>query len=284
MDRFTFLIFLIAFLVFSCNPHNNKSLDEANESTLNNYQNDLILTTHIIDVKCDGEFIPIRERILTRSELMLSQKNNEAAKKLNNEVIIDRLYNGEWIKILKADTSGYHYIQVIDRTNSTEHDNQRNIRGFIIAEFCGKPTVRKFEKIHISEFDSSSSDVKSLLGFLEYHNPNGDLLDYAYSYISQEADLIQTLSFNVTGNNTIYYRLYQVFNQHDAFLCTGTAELTSRYRKGESEYSKYITSNLTGTDFEIHINDSKNNASLKLIDKKMTFLYEEEGLTMERIK
>ncbi|MDG1429573.1 MAG: hypothetical protein P8P87_11895, partial [Crocinitomicaceae bacterium] len=203
-----------------------------------------------------------------------------AAKKLNNEVIIDRLYNGEWIKILKADTLGYHYIQVIDRTNSTEQDNQRNIRGFVIAEFCGKSTVRKFEKIHISEFDNASTRHS----FLEYHSPNGDLLDYAYSYVSQEADLIQTLSFNVTGNNTICYKLYQVINQQNAFLCIGTAELTSRYRKGESEYSKYITSNLTGTDFEIHINDSKNNAALKLIDENLTFLYQEEVLTMERIK
>lgn len=279
------IIFLSLLNLLSCKDGNSFNNEKSSEADLVDSDMDSTkqLTTHIIDVKCEGEFIPLRKRILTKNELELSQKGNAIAKQLNDEVIIDKLYNGKWIKILKADTLGYHYIQVVDRVNSTELDEQRDIRGYIITKYCNKPTVRKFERVHISEFDNASDDAKGLIGFLEYHVPNGNLLDYAYTFVSQEADLIQTFSFNVTGNNTIRYKLYQVLNQHDAFLCEGGAELHTRYKKGEIKLSKYVTRNLTGIDFEIHINERDKTATLKLIDKKMLFLIEEE-LIMKRIK
>jgi hypothetical protein len=279
------IIFLSLLNLLSCKDRNSVNKGKFSKVDLVDSDMDSTkqLTTHIIDVKCEGEFIPLRQRILTKKELELSQKGNAIAKQLNDEVIIDKLYNGEWIKILKADTLGYHYIQVVDRINSTELDEQRDIRGYILTKYCNKPTVRKFERLHISEFDNASDDVKGLIEFLEYHVPNGNLLDYAYTFVSDEADLIQTFSFNVTGNNTIRYKLYQVLLQSDAILWEGEAELYTRYKKGEIEFSKYVTRNLTGTDFEIHINERDKTATLKFIDKKMLFFIE-EGLIMKRIK
>ena len=296
------IIICLALLnLLSCtdrNSYNNEKSSKAvstDVNSSNNYKSSEVqpfeshidstkqLTTHIIDVKCEGKFIPIRNRILTKHELKLSQKGTDIAKQLNNEVIIKKLYNGEWIKILKADTLGYHYIQVVDRVNSTELSEQSNIRGYIITKYCNKPTVRKFEKIHISEFDKPGDDVEGLIRFIGHHAPNGNLLDYAYTFVSQEADLIQTLSFTVTEKNKVHYELYQVILQRDAVMYEGTAELHTRYRKAESKFSKYITRNIRGADFEIHINESDNTASLKFVDKKTFFLIEED-LIMERIK
>jgi len=279
------IIFVSLLNLLSCkdrNSVNNAKLSELDsvDSVINSTRQ---LTTHIIDVQCDGEFIPLRKRILTRKELELSQKGNAEAKELNDAVIIDKLYNGSWIKILKADTLGYHYIQVVDRLNSTELDKQSDIRGYITSKYCDKPTVRKFERVHISEFDNANNDVKRSIEFLEYHVPTGNLLDYAYSFVSDESDLIQTFTFNVTGNNTIRYKLYQVLLQSDRILWEGEAELHSRYKKGEIEFSKYITRNLSGTDFEIHINERDKTATVKLIDKK-NMIFIEEGLIMKRIK
>ena len=279
------IIFLSLLNLLSCKDRNSVNIEKLSEVDFVDSDIDSTkqLTTHIIDVKCEGEFIPLRKRILTKKELELSQKGNAIAKQLNDDVIIDKLYNGEWIKILKVDTLGYHYIQVVDRVNSKELDEQRDIRGYITTKYCNKPTVRKFEKVHISEFDNASDDVKGLIEFLEYHVPNGNLLDYAYTFVSDEADLIQTFSFNVTGNHTIRYKLYKVLHQSDRILWEGEAELHTRYKKGEIEFSKYVTRNLTGTDFEIHINERDKTATLKLIDKKMLFFIE-EGLIMKRIK
>ena len=127
-----------------------------------------------------------------------------------------------------------------------------------------------------------SDNVKSLIEFLEFHVPNGNLWDYAYTFVSHEADLIQTLSF-IVHNNSMHYKLYQVLYQSDKIMYEGNAELHTRYRKAGSEFSKYITSNIIGPDFEIHINETDNTASLKFVDEKM-MNWIETDLIMERIK
>ena len=107
-----------------------------------------------------------------------------------------------------------------------------------------------------------------LIDFIEYYTPNGELLDYAYAYISPEADLIQVLSFAITGINEIRYNLYQVTTQHDTFFYTGIAVRENKYQNGLGmDLSRFITNNEMGPQFEIHINDDDSSAFLKLENK-----------------
>lgn len=280
-------IIILALLNFlSCtngsSPNNQKPTES--DSVLSCSVSEEQLPTHVIDVKCKGAFVPLRTRILNEEELRFSQKGNAASEKLNDEVIITELYNGCWIKILMEDTSGYHYVEVIDPLRTTQSVDEPNIRGYIVAKYCNQPTVRKFERLHISPFKFPSKETKELIEWLDYHHsPDCDLLDYAFNFVSQEADIIQTLSFSVTGINKIHYKLYQVISQQDKILYEGNAELYSRYRKGQSEISRFITYNVHGVDFEIHINESENTASLVWLDEE-SFFTNTDGDVMLRIK
>ncbi len=272
------ILFLASLNYLSCtdgsSSNNEKSSDS--ESVDSDIATTKQLTTHIIDVKCEGEFIPLRNRILSKNELALSQKGNATAKQLNDEVIIDRLYNGEWIKLIKADTLGYHYVQVIDRINRFEMSEQRNTRGFIISQYCGQPTVREMKEIRISKFAGQNDDIKNTVDFLTYHSPNSGLLDYAYAYISQEADIIQVLSFNITGIDEIRFKFYLVINQSDDLLFSGSAQLIDAVVDSNGqEYSRYFAFDIMGhKSFEIHISSDNKNAFLRFNDSKGPIIFQ----------
>lgn len=220
-----------------------------------------VLTTHIVEVQCGGEFVPLRNKALSESELHLSQQGSEESERLNEEYIIERLGNGSWVKLIVPDSLGYHYVQVINRLNWSEYTEQRNVRGFIVAKYCGMATLKKIEIASLDSFEHSKDHERSK-EWLEYHKPNGDLLDYAFEYTSQEADVIRVLTFQIVGLNQIKYKIYYVLNQTIDLMFSGYAVLDSRYRNEEARlFSRYISTwSILEEDFEIHICEDDNYA------------------------
>lgn len=147
-------------------------------------------------------------------------------------------------------------------------------------------TQKKMENFRISNFKTDNKQSKSRLDFIKYYTPNGDLLEYAYAYISTEADLIQVLSFMITGINEIRYNLYQVTTQHDTFFYSGTADCENKYKNElDMDLFRFKTNNEMGPQFEIHINEGDSSAFIKLENKfnqGVNYLYDD--LPMQRIK
>ena len=279
--KYLIIITLSLFILFSCsneNPNRAEHLivrvDSDNDSTQH-------LPTHIIDIKCGGTFIPIRNRILSRAELELSQRTTDEAKLLNDSVIIDNLNNGQWINILKADTLGYHYIKLVNRMS---HTNPLGIRGYIVSKYCNKPTVRKFERVHLPEFDNSDTNTQNKIDFLEDWGVNLNEYDHAYEYVSHEADLFCALSFTVCDVDEICFEMYH--STGDRLSSTGIALLHNRYTNETGEQiMKFIAYKNPGAGFEILINETDNTALINFLDDELIFgVGELDGLEMKRIK
>ena len=90
MQKSIFIVVTTMVLFFSCNsnadaPQNKKQKPEAKPSK------EMYRGTHIIDVQCSGEFIPLRNRILTKQELIDAQKGDSTAKKIEYSTFITKL-------------------------------------------------------------------------------------------------------------------------------------------------------------------------------------------------
>lgn len=285
--KYTRIKYIIIFYLFSCsNHHATNDVDKSTKDSNNLKSTETeTLTTHIVVVKCDGSDVPLWNRIPTEKELELAQQGTQEARALNEELIIDKLHNGQFIRLLKADTLGYHYVQVVDQMNNSELQQQRNKRGFIISQYCNNPTLRKIETTNMLTIDQSD-EIKHINEFLDNHKFNNDLLDYAFAFITHEADLIQTFSFSIYGINTIKFKISVISLQEYRLLFNGDAEIINKYKntKGET-FSRYIASPFMGNDFEIHIKEGGSLAFLKFkqpIDDEINPRPEED--MMNRIK
>jgi hypothetical protein len=232
-----------------------------------------ILTTHLLNVQCGGTFLPLRNQILTGEELDFSQQNSSEAKAFNDKVIIENLNNGAWLKVLKADTLGYHYVQVIDRINNDETKAQRGVKGYILSKFCGLPTIEKIERVAMPLF-STTDDSFNTIEFLGYYKFKSDILSYAFACFSDEADLIQVFSFDVNGLNSIRYKMQVVWGQQSTLLFDGDAMLLSSYLNSSGKLvSVFSCEPVLGYRYEIHMCLSENIAFIKYLDSELTKIY-----------
>ena len=272
---YKFSVFVVLLVLSSCSspkPQEIKSLFNIDCSDLCADTNSF-LTTHRIDVQCGGAFLPLRNRILTSEELIVSQQNSPAAKDLNESVIIQNLDNGAWLKLLKADTCGFHYVQVIDRTNYDEDKVQSGVKGFIVSEYCGKPTIETIEKVEIPFF-SITDDAINTIEYLGYYNFKSDLLPYAFAYFSDEADIIQVFSFDINGLNSIRYKMQVVCGQTSSLLFNGDAMLFRTYSNSVGKMvSVFSCEPILGYRFELHMCLSENIAFIRYLDPELKKIY-----------
>lgn len=272
---YKFSVFIVLLVLSSCNstePHEIKSLFNIDCSDLCADTNSF-LTTHRIDVQCGGSFLPLRNRILTEEELEFSQRNSAEVKEFNENVIIENLNNGAWIKLLKADTLGFHYVQVIDRTNEDELDDQRGVKGFIISRYCGLPTIRQIQNVIVPHF-SRTEKADIMMDFLDYHIPKGETLAHAFSYVSNEADEIQVFSFDVNGLNSIQYKLRVVWGQDASVFQEGVAMLIKTYTDTSGKlFSVFSCEPILGYRSELHMCLSENVAFIRYLDTELKELY-----------
>ena len=268
-------MFVVLLVLSSCgNPReqDNKSFFHMDCSSLC-ADTSTFLTTHLLDVQCGGTFLPLRNRILTEKELKFSQQYTSVAKEFNERVIIENLKNGAWIKVLKADTLGYHYVQVIDRINNDEQKVQRGVKGYILSKYCGLSTIQKIEKLAIPLF-SITDDAINTIEFLGYYKFNSEILPYAFVYFSDEADLIQVFSFDVNGLNSIRYMMQVVWGQQSTLLFDGEAALMNTYSNSAGKLvSVFSCEPILGYRYELHMCLSENVAFIKYLDPELKKIY-----------
>lgn len=255
---------MITVFILSCSNENKGKVSNQTKSTVllqkETYET---IATHIIDVKCGGEYIPLRNRILSKNELLSSQKGDKVADSINQKFIIDKLENGQLIRLIKSDSSGYHFIETVDRqTNKVIH------QGFIMANYCKQSTIRKIEKLTLPKINKSVKS-QNLFEFINgNYVPSGALLSHAFAYVSPEADFIQVLSFNIVSFNEISYKISVTQLQAADLLFTGKAEI-QKYDINEKGINiiKFVAEDLLGHRMEIYINKDGSESYLLIKDK-----------------
>ena len=285
---YIFTLSISLLLITSCSDSDSDNVKVPAENTVFDSQinSNKSIATHIIDVQCNGEFLPLRNRILSKEELLISQNGSEAAKKLNSDAIIDRLRNGQSVRVIKTDTSGYHLVEVI---NTSKHSGNLTMKGYVVSKYCQKPTLRKLEKTAIPEFQESK-ETGSMLEFISYYKPDGDLLDYSFAYVTSEADFIQVLSFDFTSLNEIYYQIYVVNLQRTSLLFNGSAVLQNEYLdSNKKRVSSYLAEKFMGHGIEIHITEDGESSFLIMDHPFDSNFFQaprsmEEKVVMQRIK
>ena len=249
-------------LFFSCNtnadsPKNKKQKPEAKPSK------EMFMCTHIIDVQCEGEFVPLRNRILTKQELTEAQKGDSTAKKIENSTVITKLYNGQHIRLLKEIEAGFYLVEI------ETHDSKNNrIRGYIVSKYCGKSVLKKQDRIAIQKH-AKSRESESALDFIKLYNKvNFDLKDVVYAYISPEADFIQYFTFSLVNDSKINYAITVIELQDRRVSFSGTVILDKRYSNAKQEaYLLFEIQNFAGHLFEIHLREDGTSAFLKFKNK-----------------
>ncbi|MDC1222223.1 hypothetical protein N8Z47_06100, partial [Salibacteraceae bacterium] len=282
-------VLLIAFC--SCDNHEaEKKLNEIEPEYQDKKLSEpskTILPAFQIDIKCGGELIPLRSIALSEKELKDSQLGNEYAKKLNDETVLGLLKNGERIRLIK-DTSFYHYVEVLD----SELKGSKK-RGYIVNKFCGESVLRKIEEKLLPQIEFSSQSVSTYNWIDEHYRTKSEFRQYTYAFVSQEADFIQTLSFDDRPNNQwgdLFFEVWVVELQKTGFLYSDWATKTGSYIDADGQnISVYNCDTRFWEGMSIHIsddgrfafietkNDSHSTCAVELIGLAT------EGIIMQRI-
>ncbi len=249
-------------LFFSCNTNadsskNKKQKLEAKPSK------EMFICTHIIDVQCEGGFIPLRNRILTKQELIDAQKGDAAAKKIEHSTVITKLNNGEHIRLIKEIEGGFYFVEIEAR------DSKNNfLRGYIISKYCGKTILKKQDRIAIQKHEKSRKS-ESTLDFIQLYNKvNFELKDVVYAYITPEADFIQYFTFSMINDSKINYAITVIELQERRVSFSGEANLDKRYINAKQEaYFLFEIQNFAGHLFEIHLREDGTSAFFKFKNK-----------------
>ncbi len=91
--------------------------------------------SHKLSLNCDGEYLPVRNKILDKSELTMSNSGTEQAQLLNESIIIAYLYNDYPLELI--DENDDFYKIRFDCKNQT-------LEGYILKTYCGKTTIKPY--------------------------------------------------------------------------------------------------------------------------------------------
>lgn len=262
MSKTIFVLVTTLVLFLSCNtsadsPKNKKQKPEKKPSK------EIFQGTHIIDIKCEGKFVPLRNRILTKQELIDAQKGDEAAKKIEFSTVITKLYNGQHIRLIKEIEAGFYFVEI----ETLDSKNDR-IRGYIVSNYCGKSILKKQDRIAIQKH-AKSRESESTLDFIQLYNKvNFELKDVVYAYIKPEADFIQYFTFSLVNDSKINYAITVIELQERRVSFSGIANLDKRYISAKQEaYLLFDIQNFAGHLFEIHIREDGTSAFFKFKNK-----------------
>ncbi len=132
------LFFLILTLAFStgCKENQDETIKKENP-TFKDVSKDFvqipgIAITHKIAIQCGEESLPVRKRVLSAAELVLSNSGSPDGQKLNDSLIIAYLYNDTEIELIE-ESDDYYKIKFNFKNEIKE--------GFIIKLFCGHSSI-----------------------------------------------------------------------------------------------------------------------------------------------
>tara|TARA_Y100000385_G_C12990589_1_gene592609 strand:+ start:68 stop:1141 length:1074 start_codon:yes stop_codon:yes gene_type:complete len=173
--------------------------------------------SHRLNLSCGGEYLPVRKRQLTNSELKLSNSGSKKGVELNESLILAYLYNEKPIELLE-ETKAFYKIK-FDYKNKTEE-------GYIIKTYCGNPTLLKFYNVDISLRNSN---------FIK----NPDLLPYCRVFVTEKFHNL--LKEGINSENPLQH-LKKVLSQ------THTDLYLYSLFVGQSERELYNNPYRTGSD------------------------------------
>ena len=120
--------------------------------------------SHRLNLSCSGEYLPVRKRQLSKSELKLSNSGSEKGVEMNERLILAYIYNEQPIELIEETNTCYKI--KFDIRNETKE-------GYIIKTYCGNPTLIKYNK-------------KSNLLYNSNVIKNPDLLPYCRVFVSSK--------------------------------------------------------------------------------------------------
>jgi hypothetical protein len=123
-----------------------------------------IIISHKLSLSCGGDYLPVRKRILNKSEIAISNSGTKQAKLLNDSIILAYIYNDYPLELID-ETDEFYKIRF-------DYKNQ-SIDGYILKNYCGKPTIKPFT-------DKSHSLRSSNL------ITNPDLLPYCRVFVTEK--------------------------------------------------------------------------------------------------
>jgi hypothetical protein len=257
-----FTIIPLLFLLSSCEDIKKSSIDRNKDIDSNKREaNFMTEATHFVKIECGGKSIPLRNRILGSNELILSQLNTNDSKKLNDTTIIEYLENGDRVKLLRNDSSGYYYVEVINQLISgrgyrADLNYFETKKGYIIAKYCKEPTIKEILKINVPHIKSTNANIE-LLEHLKKYCGNQEILSNVYAYADEEGGFYQMLSFDVASVSEIYYKVNTVELQDRQYYFNGVATLLDKYEyKNGMIFFRFSCQEINGHEMELHISNN----------------------------
>ncbi len=223
-------------ILISCSNKNNKQIDgKFAEKIIKNksktedfkYKTQLDIT-HKIDINCEGDYIPIRKKEISKSELSLSNSGTIPGNNLNDKLIIAYAYDGLPIELV-AETKNFFKIKF--------NFKNRVLEGYIIKSFCNKPTITT---LNILESKLSNSNI--------IQNP--ELLPYCRVFISEK---IQKLLIQGKDSKEPFTFLRQILNE------TQTELILFSVFVGSSQRNIYANPHYISSDVSKSFNCIRNN-------------------------
>jgi hypothetical protein len=188
------------------------------ENVANNFRSvSGIVISHKLNLSCDGEYMPVRNRMLNKFELVMSNSGTKEAKIFNDSITVAYLCN-------------YYPLELIDETSEFfkirfDYQNQ-TLEGYILKTFCGSPTIQPYT--NLSHSPSNSNLII-----------NRELLPYCRVFVTEKFHNL--LIKGSKSQNSLKY-LKNVLSQ------TETELILYSLFVGQSERKLYINNQRMGSD------------------------------------
>lgn len=123
-----------------------------------------VAITHKLNLQCGADYLPVRKRILSSSELTFSNSGSKEAQSLNENIILAQIYNDCPIELIYEEGDFYKI--------KFEHLN-KIIEGYIVKKYCSKNTIKPLT------VESEKTSTPNLI-------LNPELLPYCRVFVSKK--------------------------------------------------------------------------------------------------
>jgi hypothetical protein len=178
-----------------------------------------ITISHKLSLSCGGEYLPVRKRILNKSEIAMSNSGTEQAKLLNDSIILTYIYNDYPLELIDENEE-YYRIRF-------DYKNQL-LDGYILKNYCGSPTIKPYTDL------SHSLRSCNLI-------TNPDLLPYCRVFVTEKFHNL--LNAGIKSQNPLKH-LIKILSETDDELILYSLFV------GQSSRELYNNNNRMGSDEE----------------------------------
>jgi hypothetical protein len=216
------IIFILAFTGCKESKKSENVIDSNNdwpfEDIADNFRSISEITiSHQLSLNCNGEYLPVRKRILNKSEIAMSNSGSEQAKAFNDSIILAYIYNDSPLELI--DEGPEYYKIRFDFKNQT-------LEGYILKTYCGNPTIKPYKNLSHS-LNSSNLII------------NPELLPYCRIFVTEK---FHNLLIQGRKSENHLRHLKEVFSK------TETEQIIYSLFVGQSQRVLYNNKNRMGSD------------------------------------